>query len=222
MNEATSKVSLKTLFEASKFHKLPKGQVFQFTSDTMFFHLVAKGFIKRYLIREDGTESIQIIYGPQDMFPLTPVFTALVNLDIYKGTETLYYEAMTDVELYSLTKKALQESCDKDPILYKELFYIAGERLSSNIYRLENASLKTSENRIADLLLHYSSRFGHQTHIGTELHIPLTHQTIASSLNIARETVSLTMSHFHEQDIVINNGHHQLLIKNSDELRKYR
>lgn len=218
----TLKSELHKLFETSKFHKIPKGQVFQFTSESMFFHLVSKGYVKRYLITDEGTESIQIIYGPNDIFPLTPVFSALVNLNIYKGSETLYYEAMTDVELYSLSKQALQDACNSQPLLYKDLFSVAGERLSSNIYRLENASLKTTENRVVDLLLHYTGRFGRHTHAGIELDIPLTHQTIANSLNVTRETVSLTMSHLHESGLVYNNGHHHLLITDIAALRLKR
>jgi CRP/FNR family transcriptional regulator len=67
-------------------------------------------------------------------------------------------------------------------------------RLKSNIQRLENISLKSADKRLADALLHYARTFGKQHDNGEiVIDVPLTHQTLANILNIARETVSHAM-----------------------------
>ncbi len=58
-------------------HKLPKGQIMPSLFKDLGVAKVEKGYIKRYLITQEGNQSIQIIYGPNNVFPLTPVFREL-------------------------------------------------------------------------------------------------------------------------------------------------
>lgn len=210
------------LLKNANTHKLIKGQTIQFSGDRMFLNLIVSGYIKRYLITDEGEESIQVIYGPDDIFPLTPVFSAALQLEIYKGNEILYYEAQTDVTIYSIEKEKFLSILRSDEAIYKDLFYVAGTRLESNIQRLENGSLKSADRKIIDLLLYYMERFGTKTDEGISLDIPLTHKTISSSLSMARETVSHTMSKLQEANLIISNSKHLILIVDSDALRLER
>jgi CRP-like cAMP-binding protein len=106
---------LEELFKNANRHHYKKGTPITFDSDRLFFALVAHGYVKRYLITDEGIESIQAIYGPKTAFPLTPVFSVLLDLKIYEGDEVLYYETMTDTIVYSLSKLELQEAVDAHP-----------------------------------------------------------------------------------------------------------
>ena len=204
-----------------KKHHISKGQSLHMEG-VMVFGVITSGYVKRYLITDDGSESIQSIYGPDDMFPLTPVYKELIGLDLYKGEEVLYYSAMTDVVMYSISKDKLVQSVTENPELYKDLFYVAGIRLNSNIQRLENSSLKTANRKVIDMILYYAERFGKKTENGAELQLPLTHQTIANMLNIARETVSNVMVRLQERGLVLQQSRFRIAIPELDALRQAR
>jgi len=213
---------LKRLLLASEKRLIAKGHVIRFESNKFYLNYMSGGFIKRYLITDDGGQSIQVIYGKGDVFPLTPLFNDLLSLQIYKGEETLYYEAMTDVEVHSLDKQKLLEVVAASPELFKDLFYISGTRLSSNIQRLENVSLRSSERKIIDLLIYYSNRFSTVSANEIRLTVPLTHQTIANVLSLTRETVTHTMVRLQDRSLIEQRTKGIIIILDVEELYKFR
>ncbi len=193
---------LQQLLQTSKLHTLPKGQVLQLTSDRMLFNLVRTGYIKRYSITSDGSQSIQSVYGPGDIFPLTPVYKLIFDYDIYHGQEIFYYEAMDDTTVRSLDETTLLKALDENQMIYKDLLFVAGVRLGSNIQRLDNMSLKAANKQVANQLVHYAKKFGKQVDETIVIQAPLTHQNLASILNLARETVSHVLGRFQEKGLI--------------------
>lgn len=184
---------------ASPLHKLllgatrynyPKGQVVHAFDDRTMLNLIESGYIKRYRITHEGTKSIQVIYGPNDIFPLTPVYHRIYEMAIYRGPETYYYEAMTNLVIYSVNHNVLMEAVAADPVLYKDLFYAAGTRLNSYIHRLEDVALRTSSWRVAHQLIYLANEFGQTSDAEITIMLPLTHQDLADVLSLTRETVS--------------------------------
>src|SRR5665213_3348933 len=103
MNNKPVAPELRALLESGHRHMLPKGQVLSSVGENLGLVVVETGYIKRYLITREGNQSVQSIYGPGYIFPLTPVFKALMNLEIYEGEEILYYEAMSKASIRSVT-----------------------------------------------------------------------------------------------------------------------
>jgi CRP/FNR family cyclic AMP-dependent transcriptional regulator len=193
---------LHALLRSGRFQKIPKGQVFQSTDDKESITLVNKGYIKRYLITSEGTESIQIIYGPGFVFPLTPIFKLLLSQSIYSGPETFYYEAMCDTELYTITREVLIASVEKEPLLYRDLLQVSGTRLNEYVHSLENIAMGSAYGRVAHQLLFYAHYFGEKSSKGTTIAIPLTQQSLANVLNITRETTSVSMTKLREKGLI--------------------
>jgi CRP-like cAMP-binding protein len=191
-----------SLLQNGKYHNLPKKQVLNLSDGNMTLSLVQSGYIKRYLITNDGSQSVQAIYGPGDVFPLTPLFRLFYDKNIYRGEETYYYETMTPVRVHSLSTQVILDQLQKDPLLYKDILYVAGMRLGSNILRLENFSLRTAPRRIAHRLLYYADKFGEKQPDGVLLKMPLTHQNLADILSLARETVTHCLTHFQEKGVI--------------------
>lgn len=165
-------------------------------------NILVAGFVKRYLINNDGELSVQSIFGPGYVFPLTPVFMNLLGQSLYSGPETIYYEAMQDAEVFSISLETLKEKIEADPTLYKELFAEAGIRLEDNIQRLENLSLKTSYKRLAHQLVFFASKFEENEKTGRKILIPLTHQDLADILSLTRETVSTAMVELRKKNLI--------------------
>ena len=197
-----SKSPLLKLLSSGKQHQFPKGQVMHFADERMLLSVLNTGYVKRYSITDDGSQSIQSIYGPGDIFPLTPVFKALFNKDIYLGQEVFYYEAMTPVIMHSVDRETLEAGLVAEPEIYKDLLYVSGVRLSSNIQRLENMSLRVANRKVAHQLVHYANKFGKKGDHGITLQLPLTHQNLASILNLARETVTNCLTALQEKGIL--------------------
>ncbi len=192
------------LLLSGKRQVVPKGEIVHGFEDKTLLHLIKSGYIKRYMIQNDGSRSIQVIYGPNDIVPLTPVYNAVFGLKIYRGPETYYYETMTDVALYSINHDSLKAAIEKDPSLYRDLFHAAGVRLNSFIHRLEDASITGSHRRVAHLLIYLADMFGTLTKDGgLIIDLPLTQQTIAEILGLARETVTHSVVNLRDKGLLI-------------------
>ena len=193
------------LIQSGRRYKLSKGQMIQSTEGLKSIHLIKSGFVKRYLISNDGNLAIQVLYGPGYIFPVTLAFQALLDQEIYEGPEIYYYEAMTDTELYRLDETTLVEAVKSNPGLYKDLFSVAGRRLHATLHGLENLTLRTSYKRVAHELAYLALEFGEQKGSSVELSLPLTHQDLANILSVTRETVSTCMVDLREKGLIKTN-----------------
>jgi CRP/FNR family transcriptional regulator len=199
-------------------YKIPKGQIIQSTDDRRVFNYLKSGFVKRYLISNDGSYGVQVIYGPEDMFPITLAFSAVFNRNINESPETYYYEAMTDVELYTIDEATLKESIEKEPELYKDLFGICGVRLHSTLHGLENLTLSNSYHRVAHEILFLAKKFGTKKVKGTEIQVQLTHQDLADILSLTRETVSTAMVQLRKNKFITTGKH--ICVPDMDKLEE--
>lgn len=196
----------------------PKGQVVGTFDSKPAVYLLEAGYVKRYLITKEGNHGIQVIYGPNEFLPLTPIYRAIFNMDIYRGPETYYYETMTEATIYNISLAQLIEAAENNPVLYKDLLYAAGVRLNSYIQRLENMSLRASKMEIIYQLLYLADTFGKKIPEGVKIMVPLTHQTLAEILNLARETVTRRMALLEQKNLAQTSGKH-IVIPDLDRLR---
>lgn len=202
----TTDTNLHDLLHNGQKHVFPKNQLIQ-TSDQehqeLFF--IVSNFVKLYSINNEGAKSIQIIYGPGDLFPLTFALSSLLGQDTYYGLETYYYEAMQEVEVVTVDMDMLNREVADTPILYRELLEEAGRRLHSNIQRLENQSLENTYKKVAHQLIFFARRFGVIESRGIKIALPLTHQDIAEVVNVARETVTRELRKLRDENAIIIN-----------------
>ena len=193
MSYIRSDSALYKLLLTGKHYSLPKGQVVSAFEDNTLY-LIQSGYIKRYLINTEGELGIQVIYGPGDIFPLTPVYKEAFAMDIYSGPEDYYYEAMTKLEIFAMSQTDVQKAVDANPVIYKDLFYAAGQRLNSYIHRMESLYTKGAQLKIAHQLVYLAQSFGVDTPEGIALELPLTHKDLGDVLGVARETVTRQMN----------------------------
>lgn len=213
------KHSLHDLLRNGRFYNRAKGQVIQTTESEKNFNLIKSGYVKRYLISNAGTLGVEVIYGPGDFFSITQVYKVLFNKDLNEGPEIFYYEAMTNTEIYSVNITVLVEAAEKNLVLYKDFFKVAGDRLYSTLHGLENLTMKTAHKRVAHQLHYFAKRFGAKKLTGgIKISLPLTHQDIADVLSLTRETVSMSMVQLRQQKL-IKTGRH-IVIPNLKKLEE--
>lgn len=180
----------------------PKKQVIQSTNHNPVVNMIVSGFVKRYMINDDGTLSVQSIYGPGDVFPLTLVYKLLFDQQIYGGGQIYYYETIAPSRYYSLPAEEFQAAFKNEPQLYSDLLSIAGTRFHSNIQQLENLGLKNARHKVAHQLAYYAQRFGRPTLDGTKVLPNLTHNELAEVLSLTRETVSIAISELRKEGLI--------------------
>lgn len=165
-------------------------------------HLVATGFIKRYLELENGQRSVQVVYGPGDIFSLTQLFRVIYGQEIYQGRKTYLYDAMTDAEVYTLPSSILLKHIEADPMLYRDLFAQAGRRIQFNIQHLENAAINDTYKRIAHQLAFYGRQFGVNRGSSIRLAMPLTAVDLAEGSNVPLEDAQKAFDKLVAEDLI--------------------
>jgi len=208
---------LQALLQDGHFYRRRKGQTIDLYQTKGTVSLIRDGYIKRYLISKEGALGTQSIYGPGYFFPLTAAFVALLDQHIYHGDETYFYEAITDVQIYSIKGDVLTAAAEANPLLYKEVLYEAGRRLQSNIQNLENISLKSAYLRLAHQLVFLAAQFGEVSPRGYELNLPLTHQDLADNLNLNRETISRAFGKLRQHGLIELDSH--IIIPDLEKLK---
>lgn len=190
------------MMKKGKLIRRVKKQVIQTTDTQKYLYLVKLGFVKRYMINNDGSLGVDLIYGPGDVFSLTLVFRAIFEEEILDSPEVYYYEALTTTDLYAMPIERLLISVEKDPMLYKDILNEAGKRMTSATQGLENKEMKNSYKKVAHQLAYYAGRFGHAKGSSVVLLPSLTHQDIADILSLTRETVSVCMMKLRKKGLI--------------------
>jgi CRP-like cAMP-binding protein len=187
------------LVQAVEPTKYAKGQIVQSTEGQKTMHYVVKGFIKRYLISNNGSLGVEVIYGPGDFFPLTLMLETFFELGIYEGQEVYFYEAMTDATVHTIDVNVLEMTVKKNPLLYRDLLLETGRRLHTTLNSLENITLKTPYSRIAHQLVYFATMFGEKTKTGTKITVELTAQDLADILRLEVKEVSTCLEELKEK-----------------------
>lgn len=203
MNKETRSPLLHKVLSKGSYLKILKGESLNSSDEKQNVILVDKGYFKRFLISNEGKLGIQIIYGPDDVFPLTQIYDSLLNQEIYTGQEVFYYEAMCDGYVYSMNANDFAEESQKNPLLFRDLFSEAGHHLAVTIQRIENIAIANSSyKRLAHQLLFFANKFGIQTSQGVCIQLPLTHQDLADILSVNRETITRGMVKLRKKKLI--------------------
>jgi CRP-like cAMP-binding protein len=162
-------------------------------------YFIEKGFIKEYSINNEGREYLQLIYKPGEFFPLS-----WASIGIKKR---LFYEALDSSVLWKLPRddfiSSVQGTAGEVNLAVFErlgvLFSVFGDRL-------DNLQYKSAGQRVIYRLLFLASRFGEKR--GTRIYInaPLSHQLIAESINLSRETVSRELEALIKKNLIAAEG----------------
>jgi CRP-like cAMP-binding protein len=76
------------------------------------------------------------------------------------------------------------------------------QRSEGFLRRIQSFSLGTTDRRLAEALLHFSERIGHETEVGSVEMIAFTHELLAQYISTTREQVTLLMNQFRHEGYV--------------------
>ncbi len=148
------------------------------------------GYVKSYTIKENGDTSTLAYYGAHAVFPLRPVLKASGFSPVFTDGSEVYFETVSDAVLHKRRQADFIRYIEAQPILYRDVVYMLLDNLELYISRAEGMEFRYAKQRLAYQLLKLAAKFGNNHAKTVEIDLPLTHQELASSLDMARETVS--------------------------------
>ncbi|MBI4078877.1 MAG: Crp/Fnr family transcriptional regulator [Candidatus Levybacteria bacterium] len=185
-------------------HRIKKGTILFNEGDPLErLYLIKEGFVKLYRLSEEGRETTSYLFGPGYVLGLR----ALTLPDKCARHNA---EAITDLEVMTMSHKEYFEAVSSHPEYLLDLMYIFIDRLNYTERKLEGFISTDVTARVANFLADLVSRFclprqqagRKQKNGGAVLPILLTHQRIAELVGSFRETVTIALNKLEKEGII--------------------
>jgi CRP-like cAMP-binding protein len=174
-------------------------------------YFIGSGYIKVYSISDTGNEYVHIIYGHGELFPFSWAYLGI-------EPDGLFFEALTSCSLWRMSREWFEKSLLADVQLSYDMGVQLAQQFRMYSDRLENLEYQVAKQRVIYRLLFLASRFGVKDDTGNILiDVPLTHELIAHSINLSRETVSRQLEKLEHSKLIRQTGH-QIICLDIDAL----
>ncbi len=198
------------------FHKgsrrvYKKGEIILHAGDEpQGVYYIESGFVKIYALSRQGNEHIHLFYSDGDIFPLIWTFNDAVR--------NVYYEAMQETTIWIVPKDKFKEFVASDAEIAVMLVEEATGLFRLYAGTIDNLLYSNSYERTAGRLLSLAYRYGKKTSHGWVIDAPLTHQHLANSTNLSRETTSRAMERLQRNGIIGQDEKHHIVVKDMAKL----
>lgn len=185
------------------------GKLMHFTSEETIIngiedpegiYLIKKGFVKAYSVSRAGHGNLLLIHQADEFIPLPWALDGA-------HTTGLYYEAMTDVTVLRASKDKLRDAMGKNTWLSQEILKQAVNIITVYTQRIQALEFRSARGKIIAELLALSERFGEKHGKEVLINAPITHQDIADSINMTRETASRELEQLFEEGLMGQKDH---------------
>ena len=122
-------------------------------------------------------------------------------------TTGLYYVAMTDVTVLRSSKNNLRTAMGNNAWLSQEILKQAVGIITDYTQRIQTLEYRSARGRIIAEILNLAERFGEKHGRAVIINAPITHQDIADSINMSRETASRALELLFEEKLLGQNNH---------------
>ena len=186
-------------------HRLKKGE-FLFRSGESFHSLYAirTGFFKTTVASQDGRDQVTGFFMSGDLIGMDGICTHSHSCDAV---------ALEDSEVCELPFGHMEALSKEIPSIQTHFFRL----MSREIVRDQGVMLllgnMRAEERIAAFLLNLSQRLHHRGFAANDFILRMSREEIGSYLGLKLETVSRTLSRFHQEGLIVVEHKHIRLLK---------
>jgi CRP-like cAMP-binding protein len=174
-------------------------------------HFVESGFVKLYALSPEGNEKLLVMLMPGEVFSLTSVFL--------NQPTSFYAEVLQDAQLRAAPRQAFIDFVHTDVKLMDCLVLMLIKVLAVVNNRVFTLSLTRAYDRLLSRLAVLAEVFGVEQPDGSiVIKAPMTHQEIANSINLSRESTSKEM-HRLQTEGVLEYGSGTIVIHKPEKLR---
>lgn len=188
--ELLNEEQLTKLAAISSVHTYQSGElIFSHGEEATAFFVILAGKVQIYKISKDGKEMILHLFGKDDMFAETPIFSGISKYP----ANSLCTE---NTEVVAINGPAFRSLVKENPDLAFRLLNMFARRLHQFSELIEDLSLRTVDSRLAKYLLSVNENASGQAVI----HIQK--KTLASILGTIPETLSRTFKKLSDKGMI--------------------
>lgn len=163
-------------------------------------YLIKKGFVKAYSVSKAGEGNLLLIHEAGEFVPLPWALDG-------EHTTGLFYEAMSDVTALRASKDRLRDAMGNNTWLSQEIMKQAVNVITVYTQRIQTLEFRSARGRVIAEILYLAERFGERHGKEVIINAPITHQDIADSINMTRETASRALGVLFEEKLIGQNNH---------------
>lgn len=197
--DTNSQQDLASLFKTETKRKYSAGEVILNGEEPPGVFYIKNGFVQVYSISDAGDKYLHIIYKHGELFPL---IWALNNIK-----RQVFYEALTNIELLLMPRDNFLTLIKNDIKASNGIMFQLAEQFYVYADRINNLEFKSARERVIYRLLFLANRFGNSDKSRIIIEAPVTHELIAESINLTRETVSREIEQLERSDLVSYKDH---------------
>lgn len=190
-----------------------KGELIQRANETpRGVYFLTEGYVKEYSLAKDGTEHFHLVYGPGQLFSVIGPFLGI--------NQPVYRQAFTDAVVYCIDTDKLKTEMMHNSELADEIQHLLIHYIFSLKTRVENLAFNNAYDKVAYRLLYLAGTLGVKQDKGWLIPIPFTHQLMADSVSITRETASRMLERMARNKLISRDGNGHFIIRNPSGLAR--
>lgn len=202
---------LKSLFHSGRLLTYQKNETILRAGEVpRGVYLIESGIVKIYSLSQRGNEHVHHFFSDGDFFPVIWTFRDTIR--------SMYYEALTPTKVWVVDRQAFRDFVSKNPEAMADLMEILIDRYNLYSGRIDNLLHSDARQRAAYRILSLANRFGEQADDGLVINASITHEDMAHSINITRETFGRTIGRLQERGIISYDADHHIIIKDLSAL----
>jgi CRP-like cAMP-binding protein len=199
-------------FSGGKIKHFLKGEVLvEGDEEPKGVYLIQSGYVKAYTISLTGQQNLLLIHGTDEIMPLPWALNGAQKLGVF-------YEAMSDVTIINSSKDDLRHAMGGNTWLTEQVLRQLVSTFTVYAQRIQSLEYRLPRERVIARLLDLADRFGKVTSAGIIIQAPITHQDIANSINMTRETASRALELLFYDELIAQNQH-QFVILNAEKMQ---
>jgi len=195
MYQTTSK-PLATFFGKYPTEQLKKGTLIHRPGQRpTALHYIEHGYVKLYALSPDGAEKLLVILMPGELFSLSATLQSLPT--------SFYAQALTAVRLRSAPRDEFLDFIHSNSQILDDVIAVLTKTITVLNNRVFTLSLTRAYDRLISRLQALVELFGVlQPNGNIRIAVPLTHQEIANSINLSRESTSKALYRLQKEGVL--------------------
>ncbi|HSX47583.1 MAG TPA: Crp/Fnr family transcriptional regulator [Patescibacteria group bacterium] len=163
-------------------------------------YLIKQGFVKSHSVSNSGHGNLLLIHDAGEFIPLPWALDGA-------HTTGLFYTAMTNVTVLRVSKSKLRATMGNNAWLSQEIMKQAVNIITVYTKRIQSLEFRSARGRVIAEILNLAERFGILHGKKILINAPVTHQDIADSINVNRETASRVLEQLFEEGMISQKDH---------------